>query len=270
MTRFVTVGILLASVLVLAGCKVSDTGSAPQDQGQGGAAQATQEVAAVAQGGQNGTPGPGPTFDPTTAAAFQQLNRLEVGMLYLQDTSSPLTKDQATQLLPLWQDVETAMRPPQNPNGTPGANQTPGADQNQTPGPGQGQRRGGFFFANAGKIETDVSSIQALLTQEQMSAINSLTQDQMTSTLQKHGISVGSFGGQGGFGGPGGFGGQGGFGGTPGAFETARAEGTQQTRPTPDANQLATRQAQRSSGQGFQGDPLIAEVIKTLQALAGG
>jgi hypothetical protein len=224
------------------------------------------------------------------------LNRLAVGMLALQDAlTHPLTKDQAVKLLPYWQDVQTAMQPPQGqdqgPNGTPqppadqGQNQTPGAGrsgQRQGQGDNFGGGRGRFFFGDAAKIEADVANIRAALTQEQISDINALTQDEMTATLQKHNINFGfGFGGSGGRngGGNGNGGSQGGFSGTPGAFATARAEGTFPARPTPDANQLATFQARPSpdantlataQARRAQGNPLIAAVITTLQALAGG
>jgi hypothetical protein len=123
---------------------------------------------------------------------------------------------------------------------------------------------------DAAKIEVDLVKIKAALSQEQASDINAMTQDQMTATLQKYGLNftfgLGRPGGRNG--GPGG-GGNGDFFATPGAFETARAEGTFPPRPSPDANELATRQAGRGSGQGQRGNPVIAEVIKSLQALAG-
>jgi hypothetical protein len=253
---------VVVGVLALAGCSIDNNGAAQQGQqnGQQNGGAAVAQQAGGAPAGQQGTPGPGgarPTLDPTAAAVFQALNRLEAGTLYLADSGATITKDQAVKLLPYWQDIQSAMQPPA---------QTSTPDPNRTPGAGQGGRGGRFFGADAAKFATDVAGIQAALTPDQLATINALTQDQMTATLQKHGINRGF-----GFGGP--AGGQGGFGngGTPGtqsALATSRAEGT--PRPTPDANQLATFQAQRNSGQGRQGDPLVAEVVKVLQALAAG
>jgi len=292
MRRLLVVAGVAVSILALAACKVSDTGSgggqSPQSQGQSTQQVAAQGTPAAGQPGQGGPNAPGfPTIDPTAAAAFQDVNRLAVGMLALQDANThPLTKDEATKLLPLWQDVQSAMRPPQT-TGTP---QPPAQDQNQTPGGPNfpGGRRGGFFFGNAAQIETDVTSIRAALTQDQISDINGLTQDEMTATLQKHNINFGF-----GFGGPGGGGrngrgngggnggnGPGGFFGTPGAAQTARAEGTTfPGRPTPDANQLATIQARptlspddlaTAQARRNAGNPVIAAVIAELTTLANG
>ena len=266
MRKWFYAGFMLAGAIMLTACNVDQSASALQGQGQQQAAapQGTP-VAGAAQssqgGGPNGGPGAFPTMDPTAAAAFQDLNRLAVGMLYLQDTNThPLTKDQAAKLLPLWQDVQTAMQPPQN--------------QDQTPGAGNGSQGGGFargggrFFADAAKIETDVTGIQAVLTADQTSDLNALTQDQMTATLKQHNINggfgfagggPGFGGGQGGNGGP-----QGAFSGTPGAFATARAEGTLPAPRTQNPDAQATGQARRA-----QGDPLIAAVVTMLQTLAG-
>lgn len=298
MRRLLSVSVLVVSLVSLAACKVDDTGGAQQQpqgqaQPQGGQTGGAQQANPQAGGPNNGGPAAFPTIDPTAAAAFQDVNRLAVGMLSLQDAGThPLTKDQAAKLLPLWQDVQSAMRPPANPQGGPGQNGTPQPPQDQTPGaPGQGQgqgggrggngggpngfRRGGFF-GDPAKIEADVAGIRAVLTQVQISDINALTQDDMTATLQKHSLNFGfGAGGQGG-GRNGGF--PGGFQGTPGAFATARAEGTLPSRPTPDANQLATIQARptlspddlaTAQARRAQGNPLYAAVVTLLQGLAG-
>lgn len=254
MRKWFYAGFVLAGTIALTACNIDQPGSAPQGQGQQAAPPQDGQG-----GGPNGGPGSFPTTDPTAAATFQNLNRLEVGMLYLQDMNThPLTKDQAAKLLPLWQDIQAAMQPPQNQDQTPDTGNGP-------QGPGQGGgfgQGGGRFFGDAAKIETDLTGIQAVLTPDQVSDLNALTQDQMTATLQQHNINIG-FGFAGG--GPGGNGGaQGGFSGTPGAFETARAEGTLPAPRTPDPDAQATGQARRA-----QGNPLIAAVVTMLQTLAG-
>lgn len=225
---------ILLVVMVMVACKIDDNGSAgnaPNTNSDGEQNDGQGNVQFF---------GPQGTLDPTAAATFRDYDQTVVGMLYLQGTNHPINKDQATTLLPIFEEMN-APRPALQPG--------------ETPTPGAGRR------FNTQAMADTVSKIKAILTSDQTQLINNMTQEQMTATLQKYNINNGRFGfGSFAYGGP--------DNPTAQAFATQRAEGT--PFPTRDPNQVATFQAQRGSNDQIRSDPLIEEVIKVLQAIING
>ena len=274
MKRQFLIGLLLTTAIFLTACKVDQGGTASSSTDNGGASNpAGNNPAANSQGqnpaDQNGSAQPGPTLPAEQRQALQQFNQLTVGILYLQDNQAgSITKDQATKLLAYYQDVQSSLQqapagsnngnPPAGggPGGTgipaggtpPGGAPAGGAASSGTPqagGPGRGGPGGfgGFgMFANMDltKLQADLTGIQSTLTADQMTTINGLTQDQLTATMEQHGIA-----------------------------QRGAQPGGGQPQGTPDPNQMATFQAQGGPGQRQAGSPLLDEVIKVLTTIAG-
>lgn len=241
MKRLFWISTTAVLALALTACGSSPSASGGGDQttqaAQSAATSSTGQQAA-SNGGPQGTPGQGGGF--RASPQMQTFNQVSVEIWYLADTkdANTLTKDQATKLLAIYQDFQTEMQP--------AAGATPAAATPQAGGGnGGGPRGGGFGPMDPAKVQTDLTAIQAVFTPDQLTEINKLTQDQITAEMQAHGLNFGNRqgGGNGGNGGP---------------------------RPTPDANQIATFQAQATANPRPAGNPFLNETLKVLQAILAG
>jgi len=201
----------LAFALVLIMALVACAGqqqAASVDQGSDQGAQAGGQGGANNQGApadQSGQGGQGNTLN----------SHLAMGILGLEGTSNAVTADQAKQLLPLFQQLQSTMSsfsggnggPNGAPNGTPDANATP-------------QAPAGSGSGNGTDLQALYQQIEGVLTTDQIQAIEqmSFSQSDVQNLMQQYNIqftpSAGSNGGN---------------------------------YPTQDPNQMATRQAERQT-----------------------
>lgn len=232
---------LMGLVLLLAGCKIDESASMGQQAAAGDSAKvAAEQGAGTNQAG--GWTGP----DSQVREAFQRMNRLAIGSLYLQTTDHPITAEQAAVLLPLWQSLQSSMQPGK-----------PVDDSAGTPAP-----------PDETQITSALDGIDAALTAEQKDILNGQSEEQLWDWAQAQGLRGAEFGGPQGDGTPGPRpdGSQGGppGDGTPGP---RRFEGTPPVDFTPPAD--FTPGAGGGRGGFAFGSPLIDEVITMLQGLAG-
>ncbi len=155
------IAILIVSMLLLAACGTAQAAS------QAGAPASTQ--AALQPQSPAGTQPPGGL----------SITQLAVGTIKLDGTDQALTAAEATQLVPLWQAL-----------GTIESNAFPQRGQQQ-----QGNATPPDFSAVQGQIQAQVQQIQAAMTTDQLQAIQNmqLTPQDIQTTLQQEGISMGGF-----------------------------------------------------------------------------
>ncbi len=152
---------------MLAGCTSKQAGTAPPE----GDAAAQQEAAQQAEPASPGTPpagGGGPGFPANDT--FMSVNQLALGTLYLQGTEHPIMADQASVLLPLWEQLNTLWE---------------GEDVDQA------------------QIEDVLSQINGAMTTEQTTLLSDLSWEDLAAWAQDEGYMAGFRGGQPGEGGGG-------------------------------------------------------------------
>lgn len=205
MKPFSWIGVMVVLAAAMTACSVDQTGGAAQTTAPAGSGDVT--AAATPGGGQ-----------ARGGAQMQTFNQVSTEIWYLADSpTNPITKDQAARLLVIYQQFQAGMALPAP---TPGPGTT-------TPAAGGGSR--GFGGMDPATIQNNLTAIQAILTPDQLAEVNKLTQDQITATMQKHGLNFGG----------------------------GRPTGTPGSTPTP--NPQATPRP--------PGNPFLNETLKVLQAI---
>ena len=156
--------------------------------GQQQAASVDQSSNQSAQsGGQGGSDNQGaPANQGGSGSQGNSLNsRLAMGILELEGTSNAVTADQAKQLVPLFQQLQSIMGSFSGGNGgaNGGSNATP--DANATP-----QASAGSGSGNASDMQSLYQQIEAILTSDQIQAIEalSLSQSDVQTLMQQYNI----------------------------------------------------------------------------------
>jgi ABC-type phosphate/phosphonate transport system substrate-binding protein len=202
MKKKLGLAIALVFVLVLVACAgQQQPASADQNSQAGGQSSSDNQGVPTDQSGQ--AAGQGTSLD----------SRLALGILEMEGTDNAITADQAKQLLPLFQQLQSDMSNfgvgNGGPNATPDANATP-----QAPA-----ASGANVGANLQALD---QKIEMILTTDQVQAIEQMTfsQSDIASLMQKYNIQF-----------------------TPGAGQNGGSY------PTQDPSQMATRQAARDARQ---------------------
>jgi hypothetical protein len=222
--EIIAIPVLLILALTLTACGAT-AGSSQSNSASGSSALNTGSSNSSNQAPVNGTPVGGPS-------AMQ----LAVGMLKLEGTSNAVTAQEAAKLLPLWQSLqqtESTAIPQGGPQGTPGARPDAGMMQ---------------------QIDTQVIAIQNAMTPAQIQAITAmnLSRQDIFTTLQQAGITMGGPGQGGGFG-------------TSGGTFTPR-QGTPPVAGTPGAFR---RNGGRQGFGNFMPQSEVNGIIQFLQKKAG-
>ena len=155
---WMTLGITVLTVFVLAGCGGAAGAPAPAPTQAAEAAPAAAAAPAVAAAPASGST---TALDTTYEGALSQRNQLLLGTLMLEESDWPVAAEQARTLLPLWQGIRGTMRS--------------GA-------------------AAQAEIDALLKQIEAAMTADQIAAIREmkLTQAELQAWAKSQGLSVGT------------------------------------------------------------------------------